>query len=67
MEDGTELCFDHGVPYFTISHDEVVKMVRSWESRGLVAEWDARFRVFDKRANKLVDVEQVVIFLFLFY
>ncbi|KAF3321637.1 NAD(P)-binding Rossmann-like domain-containing protein [Carex littledalei] len=59
MEDGTELCFDHGVPYFTTSHDEVVKIVRSWESRDIVAEWDARFGVFDKRTNKLVDDEKV--------
>ncbi|KAJ1702738.1 hypothetical protein LUZ63_002517 [Rhynchospora breviuscula] len=58
MEDGTELCFDHGVPYFTTSHEEVVKMVKSWESRGLVAEWDVRFGAFDKRTNKLVEFEK---------
>ncbi|KAK7848939.1 protoporphyrinogen oxidase 2 [Quercus suber] len=41
-EDGKELVFDHGAPFFTVNNAEVLGLVREWESRGLVAEWKQR-------------------------
>ncbi|KAK8295886.1 hypothetical protein V6Z11_D05G087500 [Gossypium hirsutum] len=38
-EDGRELLFDHGAPYFTVTNLDVLSVVTEWESRGLVAEW----------------------------
>jgi renalase len=58
MEDGTELRFDHGAPYFTVSNDEVARVVSGWEARGLVAEWKAMFACFDREAGKFTDFEK---------
>ncbi|KAL0328626.1 UNVERIFIED_CONTAM: hypothetical protein Scaly_2295200 [Sesamum calycinum] len=54
-EDGRELLFDHGAPYFTVSADnlEVQSLVNDWESRGLVAEWKEKFGYFDFSSKKL--------------
>lgn len=49
---GEELFFDHGAPYFTVSQGEVMGVVGSWESRGLVAEWKERFGSFDKTTGE---------------
>ncbi|KAE8124573.1 hypothetical protein FH972_019441 [Carpinus fangiana] len=57
-EDGKELVFDHGVPYFSVSNAEVLGLVREWESRGLVAEWKENFGSFDCISNKFVDIQQ---------
>lgn len=59
MEDGRELFFDHGAPYFCVSDKEVMEIVTSWEARGLVAEWQAPFGAFDCSAGKFVDLEKV--------
>uniref|UniRef100_A0A0D9VZT7 Amine oxidase domain-containing protein n=1 Tax=Leersia perrieri TaxID=77586 RepID=A0A0D9VZT7_9ORYZ len=58
MEDGTELRFDHGAPYFTVSNDEVARIVSGWEARGLVAEWKAMFACFDRQAGKFTDFKK---------
>ncbi|KAG4145247.1 hypothetical protein ERO13_D05G085901v2 [Gossypium hirsutum] len=34
-EDGRELLFDHGAPYFTVTNLDVLSVVTEWESRGL--------------------------------
>ncbi|GJM96828.1 hypothetical protein PR202_ga13696 [Eleusine coracana subsp. coracana] len=59
MEDGTELRFDHGAPYFTVSNDEVARVVSGWEARGIVAEWKAMFACFDRATGKFTDFEKV--------
>ncbi|PPD86178.1 hypothetical protein GOBAR_DD16882 [Gossypium barbadense] len=46
-EDGKELLFDHGAPYFTVTNPDVLSVVTEWESRGLVAEWKSNFGSFD--------------------
>ncbi|XP_042489175.1 renalase isoform X2 [Macadamia integrifolia] len=46
-EDGTELFFDHGAPFFTVNDNDVMGLVHEWEARGLVAEWKERFGSFD--------------------
>ncbi|PNT74028.1 uncharacterized protein LOC100828433 isoform X3 [Brachypodium distachyon] len=58
MDDGTELRFDHGAPYFTVSSDEVARVVSGWEARGLVAEWKAMFACFDREAGKFRDFDK---------
>ncbi|XP_050279438.1 uncharacterized protein LOC126720717 isoform X1 [Quercus robur] len=57
-EDGKELVFDHGAPFFTVNNAEVLGLVREWESRGLVAEWKQNFGSFDCSSNKFFDMEQ---------
>uniref|UniRef100_A0A2N9IGI7 Amine oxidase domain-containing protein n=1 Tax=Fagus sylvatica TaxID=28930 RepID=A0A2N9IGI7_FAGSY len=57
-EDGKELVFDHGAPFFTASNAEVLGLVHEWESRGLVAQWKHNFGSFDCASNKFVDMEQ---------
>ena len=59
MEDGTELRFDHGAPYFTVTNDEVAQVVGGWEARGIVAEWKAMFACFDRATGKFTDFEKV--------
>jgi predicted NAD/FAD-dependent oxidoreductase len=59
MEDGTELRFDHGAPYFTVSNNEVARVVSGWEARGIVAEWKATFASFDLATGKFTDFEKV--------
>lgn len=60
MDDGTELRFDHGAPYFTVSNDEVARVVGGWEARGLVAEWKAMFACFDRETGKFRDFDKVL-------
>lgn len=57
-EDGTELLFDHGAPYFTASNADVLGLIRGWEARGLVAEWKENFGSFDCITKKFVDIEK---------
>ncbi|XP_026664575.2 renalase isoform X3 [Phoenix dactylifera] len=58
MEDGKELFFDHGAPYFTVNHHEVMSLVGSWEAQGLVAEWKEIFGSFDRNTGKFLDFEK---------
>ncbi|CAD6206927.1 unnamed protein product [Miscanthus lutarioriparius] len=58
LEDGTELRFDHGAPYFTVSNGEVARVVSGWEARGIVAEWKATFACFDLATGKFTDFEK---------
>ncbi|KAJ3670018.1 hypothetical protein LUZ60_010342 [Juncus effusus] len=57
LEDGTELYFDHGAPYFTVSNADVANLIKSWENRGFISEWNERFRVFDFSTKKFADLE----------
>ncbi|XP_044499836.1 renalase isoform X2 [Mangifera indica] len=57
-EDGKELLFDHGAPYFTVSNPDVLELVHEWESGGLVAEWKVNFSSFDCVSSKFVDIQQ---------
>ncbi|CAI8595435.1 unnamed protein product [Vicia faba] len=57
-EDGKELHFDHGAPFFSVSKPEVARLVQEWESRGLVAEWKEKFGSFDFRTLKFDIIEQ---------
>ncbi|GMJ11367.1 hypothetical protein like AT1G56000 [Hibiscus trionum] len=56
-DDGRELLFDHGAPYFTVTNPDVLSVVAEWESRGLVAEWKSNFGSFDCSNNKFVNTE----------
>lgn len=58
-EDGKELLFDHGAPFFSVSNAQVLSLVREWESRGLVAEWSENFGAFDCISHDFVDIQQV--------
>lgn len=58
IEDGKELLFDHGAPYFTATNADVLGLVRDWEARGLVAEWKENFGSFDFASQKFVDIEK---------
>ncbi|XP_016700755.1 renalase isoform X1 [Gossypium hirsutum] len=60
-EDGRELLFDHGAPYFTVTNPDVLSVVTEWESRGLVAEWKSNFGSFDCFTNKIVNTEHQVL------
>lgn len=51
--------FDHGAPFFSVSNTEVWDLVREWESRGLVAEWDENFVAFDCISHKFLGIQQV--------
>ena len=59
-EDGKELFFDHGAPYFTVTNPDVLAMVFEWESRGLVAEWEERFGTFDFTSKTFISYEKVI-------
>ncbi|RRT82606.1 hypothetical protein B296_00000121, partial [Ensete ventricosum] len=65
-EDGRVLFFDHGAPYFSVSDKEVMGVVRSWEARGLVSEWQVPFGSFDQSTGKFVDFEKHNISSFIF-
>eukprot|EP00268_Persea_americana_P015206 TRINITY_DN1692_c2_g1_i2.p1 TRINITY_DN1692_c2_g1~~TRINITY_DN1692_c2_g1_i2.p1 ORF type:complete len:407 (+),score=81.58 TRINITY_DN1692_c2_g1_i2:106-1326(+) len=56
--DGKELFFDHGAPFFTVEDGEVMNIVSTWETRGLVAEWKANFGCFDQTSAKFVVLEK---------
>ncbi|XAR56867.1 renalase [Bertholletia excelsa] len=57
-EDGNELFFDHGAPYFTASNPVVLDFIRDWEARGLVAEWKENFGSFDFASKRFLDIEK---------
>ncbi|MED6211714.1 hypothetical protein PIB30_076332 [Stylosanthes scabra] len=57
-EDGKELSFDHGAPFFSVSKPEVLSVVQEWESKGLVAEWKEKFGSFDFHTRKFNNIEQ---------
>ncbi|KAK2638583.1 hypothetical protein Ddye_026378 [Dipteronia dyeriana] len=57
-EDGKELLFDHGAPFFTVSNADALDLVHEWESGGLVAEWKVNFGSYDCISKKFVDGQQ---------
>ncbi|KAL9322058.1 hypothetical protein ACSQ67_010111 [Phaseolus vulgaris] len=57
-EDGKELHFDHGAPFFSVGKSEVLRLVEEWESRGLVAEWKEKFGFFDFHTREFNNIEQ---------
>ncbi|XP_047146911.1 renalase isoform X2 [Vigna umbellata] len=57
-EDGQELHFDHGAPFFSVGKSEVLRLVEEWVSRGLVAEWNEKFGFFDFHTHKFKNIEQ---------
>ncbi|KAK1367223.1 FAD/NAD(P)-binding oxidoreductase family protein [Heracleum sosnowskyi] len=57
-EDGKELVFDHGAPYFTATNADVRSVVGDWEARGLVAEWKESFGSFDFISKTFSDYEK---------
>lgn len=57
-EDGKELLFDHGAPFFSVDDNEVMNLVSEWEARGLVAEWKEKFGCFDQIGAKFIDLEK---------
>nr|XP_043628929.1 renalase [Erigeron canadensis] len=57
-EDGRELYFDHGAPYFSTTNADVEEMIRGWEARGFVAEWKQNFGSFDFITKRFVDFEK---------
>uniref|UniRef100_A0A6N2KLI4 Amine oxidase domain-containing protein n=1 Tax=Salix viminalis TaxID=40686 RepID=A0A6N2KLI4_SALVM len=59
-EDGKELLFDHGAPFFSVSNCDVLKLVHEWESKGLVAEWKENFGSFDCISKKFLDNDQIL-------
>lgn len=67
-EDGKQLLFDHGAPYFTVEHSgEVIGMVNSWEVRGLVAEWKETFGALDLSTGRFLDIEKVIMIILIMY
>ncbi|XP_010542541.1 PREDICTED: uncharacterized protein LOC104815709 isoform X2 [Tarenaya hassleriana] len=58
-EDGKDLLFDHGAPFFTVSsNSDALTLVHDWESRGVVSEWTPTFGSFDCTSNKFLGPQQ---------
>ncbi|OVA14984.1 hypothetical protein BVC80_67g2 [Macleaya cordata] len=57
-EDGKELFFDHGAPFFTVTDTSAMDLVREWEERGLIAEWKENFGSFDCATAQFVDFDK---------
>ncbi|KAH9723862.1 fad/nad(p)-binding oxidoreductase family protein [Citrus sinensis] len=57
-EDGKEMLFDHGAPFFTVTNNDVLALVCEWESGGLVAEWKVNLGSFDCVSKKFVNIQQ---------
>ncbi|XP_057515106.1 uncharacterized protein LOC130796750 [Amaranthus tricolor] len=53
--EGKELFFDHGAPYFTIENTVVLDVIKEWKSRGLIAEWKEKFGAFDCISKSFID------------
>lgn len=66
-EDGRELHFDHGVPYFSAKNPDVLRLICEWQSKGLVAEWKEKLATFDCDSKQFLDIEQVTCLFFFFY
>ncbi|KAI3959841.1 hypothetical protein MKW92_020894 [Papaver armeniacum] len=58
-EDGKELMFDHGAPFFTITDNGFMDLVREWDQRGFVAEWKEKFGSFDFATAKFGEADSV--------
>ncbi|KAE9585076.1 putative amine oxidase, FAD/NAD(P)-binding domain-containing protein [Lupinus albus] len=58
IEDGKELHFDHGAPFFSVSKSELLCLVQEWQTRGLVAEWKEKFGSFDFQTLKFDSIHQ---------
>ncbi|KAK9088521.1 hypothetical protein Scep_027603 [Stephania cephalantha] len=59
IEDGKELFFDHGAPFFTVRDNDVMSLVCEWESRALVTQWKESRGCFDCVSRKFGDNEKV--------
>lgn len=57
-EDGRELHFDHGAPYFSATNPDVLRLICEWQSKGLVTEWKEKFDTFDFASNQFLAIEQ---------
>ncbi|XP_047334408.1 renalase [Impatiens glandulifera] len=57
-EDGKEMLFDHGAPYFHVSNPDVLGLVRDWEARGIVSQWKDNFGSFDCLSKQFTDIEK---------
>ncbi|KAK6934796.1 hypothetical protein RJ641_034951 [Dillenia turbinata] len=59
-EDGKELCFDHGAPFFTVSSGDphVLSLLDEWKAKGLLAEWNANFGAYDCISKKFLPFDQ---------
>ncbi|GAB2223833.1 hypothetical protein Droror1_Dr00004575 [Drosera rotundifolia] len=57
-DDGKELFFDHGAPYFTASQPDILRLVQEWVSKGIVAQWDEVHGTFDSASKKFLDVDK---------
>lgn len=66
-EDGRELHFDHGAPYFSATNPDVLRLICEWQSKGLVTEWKEKFDTFDFASNQFLAIEQVCLFLSTLY
>lgn len=59
-EDGREVYFDHGAPFFSVSDTAALGYINEWKTKGLVAEWKENFGSFDRNLNQFTDFEKVV-------
>ncbi|KAL9249185.1 hypothetical protein AKJ16_DCAP01055 [Drosera capensis] len=57
-DDGKELFFDHGAPYFTASQPDIPRLVQEWVSKGIVAQWDEVHGTFGSTSKKFLDVDK---------
>ncbi|KAF8059634.1 hypothetical protein N665_1227s0010 [Sinapis alba] len=57
-EDGKELTFDHGAPFFSVTNSDAMALVHEWESRGFVSQWKQVFGSFDCASNKFLGFQQ---------
>ncbi|CAH2033412.1 unnamed protein product [Thlaspi arvense] len=57
-QDGEELTFDHGAPFFCVSNSDALALVHEWESRGLVSQWKQAFGSFDCASNKFLGIQK---------
>lgn len=57
-EDGREIYFDHGAPFFSVSDTAALGYINEWKTKGLVAEWKENFGSFDRNLNQFTDFEK---------
>ncbi|KAJ4889768.1 FAD/NAD(P)-binding oxidoreductase family protein [Raphanus sativus] len=57
-EDGKELTFDHGAPFFCVTNPDAISLVHEWESIGFVSQWKQVFGSFDSASNKFLGFQQ---------
>lgn len=60
-DDGKELVFDHGAPFFSAINPEALHLIHTWEARGIFSEWKEKLETFDCTSRNFINSEKVLI------